>query len=101
MSGELSGALRERVVIEQRLGAGWAAGEPRWAEVVPETAGVVQADGETRVQRRRWWVRCRAEFVPNLSMRVRWRGRALRLLRREEDPRAPGEVRMLVEDMDG
>jgi head-tail adaptor len=101
ITNEFTGALAERVAIETRTGAGdaWQAIAMRAAAVVPDApdGGPVLA-GEALVARLRWRLTLRADASITLAARLRWRGRALRILRCLADPRTPDRLTILAEE---
>lgn len=105
MSGELAGALRERVELQRRDGArdaiGGAVGDwvplgMAWAAIEFDRAGAgVVADV---ADARPWWrVTMRARDIL-VGDRMLWGGRMLAVRSVERDPRFPDRVRVRAEE---
>lgn len=106
---ELSGKLSERVLIERQeagrdLSGGfsgvWHTEATRWAKVEPIVRGSLsRLEADTRLTARTWRVMMRPGFAVTLDMRLRWRGRILRLLGVETDPAVPDRIIILAEEL--
>jgi head-tail adaptor len=106
MADEFGGRLRERVMLERagdarddsgNLTAAW---EPRgtlWIGLIPADTPTT-ITGESRVSRPRYRAMLRARGDIDLRHRLRWRGKTLRILRVEPDPRTPDQLTLLVEE---
>jgi head-tail adaptor len=107
MTTEFTGALRERVNIEQRLGGrdaiAGATGDYRfdgcaWAAVLPlNDAAVVEADALSA--RPRWQVTMRKREGISLATRLWWRGRYLVVRGVACDLRVPGRMILTTEEV--
>ncbi len=107
MSGELAGALRERVTIFRRAGArdalggasgGWAAIAAAWAAIVPDGAGD-EVSGDALDAAPRWRVTLRAPAQATIGDRIGWGARMLRVRGRSDDPAARDRVMLAAEEV--
>ena len=107
MSGEFAGALRERIIIEKRLGnrdvrAG-ASGSygydgAAWVSVTPLIPGdVTQADALSFMPRWRVIMRKRENIGP--WTRLLWRGRYLAVRSVISDPSEPSQMVMTADEV--
>jgi head-tail adaptor len=107
MSGELAGALRERVILETRLGNREAAagsvgryayvGEA-WAALSPLVpADLTQADSISAMPRWRVTMRKREDIDPRV--RLTWRGKYLAVRGVVSDPREPAQMVLTCEEL--
>jgi head-tail adaptor len=103
---EFAGALRERIVIEQRrdvreLGAitrtKWDYDGAVWAAVAPLIpADLITADVLSALPRWRVTMRKREGISP--ATRIVWRGRYLKVRGVESDPRTPAQMILTTEE---
>ncbi|MEE9432786.1 MAG: head-tail adaptor protein [Sphingorhabdus sp.] len=107
MNGEFAGTLRERVILETRLGNRDAiagalgkyvyAGEA-WAAVLPlMPAGLEQADALSAAPR--WQVTMRKREGVDLRLRLTWRHKYLAVRSVMSDPREPAYMRLTCEEV--
>ncbi len=107
MSGELAGALRERVTIEQpnpardALGGrtgGYLYDGAAWAAITPlMPAGLTAAEALSALARWSVSLRKREGIVP--GTRLVWRGRYLRVRSVVSDPQAPAQMVLSCEEV--
>ncbi len=107
MSGEFAGALRERLVIEQRLGSrdliGGATGRYMyegavWAAVSPlMPAELAAADSLSALPR--WQVTMRKRERISLRTRFVWRGKFLCVRAVLSDPREPSRMILTCDEV--
>lgn len=106
MSGELAGALSERIELQRRgtardaLGGAagdWASLGFAWAGLEPDGAGAAVA-GQAADSQPRWRVTLRARDDLMLDDRRVWRGRRLRVRSVAQDPRLPDRILLKVEE---
>ena len=100
---EFAGALRERIVIEQRRDSGagtrakWDYDGAVWAAVAPLVpADLVVADVLSALPRWRVTLRKREGISP--ATRIVWRGRYLKVRGIESDPRTPAQMILTTEE---
>lgn len=103
---EFAGALRERISFERRsderdLLAGargkWRYDGAAWAAVTPLGAGdPVEADSLSALPR--WRIIIRKREGIDLSSRIVWRGRYLRVRSAESDPREPAQMILIAQE---
>jgi head-tail adaptor len=105
MADEFSGRLRERATLERANSArddsgnavaGWEARTTVWIAIALADTPLTIA-GEARVSRPRYRVTLRTRSDIDLGCRLRWRGKTLRILRIDPDPRTPDQLALLVE----
>jgi len=107
MSGELAGTLRERIVIEHRIGerdayAG-AVGKYRydgqaWAAVSPLMPGdLTRADALSALPR--WQVTMRKREGFGMATRLTWRGKYLAVRSLVSDPSFPARMQLVCEEV--
>ncbi|MBJ7253398.1 MAG: head-tail adaptor protein [Sphingomonadaceae bacterium] len=107
MSGEFAGTLRERVVIETRLGnrdsrAG-AVGNYRydgqaWAAVSPlMPADLTRGDALSALPR--WRVTLRKREGVGIGTRLTWRGKYLAVRAALSDPQTPAQMHLTCEEV--
>lgn len=105
---EFAGALRERIVFERpggapdpaaapTGGAAWYHDGAAWAAVEPLGPGERIVAGALSA-RPRWRLIIRARDGLDLDSRVLWRGRILRLVAIEADPRTADRMLLLSEE---
>ena len=107
MNGEFAGALRERIIIEKRLGsrdvrAGatgrYAYDGAVWASVMPLISGTLtQAESLSALPRWRVTMRKRENIGP--WTRIWWRGRYLAVQSVMIDPAEPAQMVFIAEDV--
>ena len=107
MSGEFAGALRERVVIETRLGTrdsrAGAVGNYRydgqvWAAVSPLIpADLTRADVLSAMPR--WRVTLRKREGVGLGTRLTWRVKYLAVRAALSDPQTPAQMQLTCEEV--
>ncbi len=106
MSGELSGALTERVAVQRRAEArddlGGAAGAwttiaTLWAALEPITAAAWGA-GDMPVAAPRWRATMRSGADMAAGDRLQWRGRLFAVRAVEADPAAPDRLIVMLEE---
>jgi head-tail adaptor len=107
MSGELAGALRERVRLETRLSdrdaQGGATGKysydgEAWAAITP----LIPADltlADAMSARPRWQVTLRKREGLGMRTRLTWRGRYLAVRSLLNDPREPAQLVLTCEEV--
>lgn len=107
MTSELAGTLRERVILEKRLGGrdalGGAAGRyaylgEAWAAVSPIAPGDLTA-GESLRALPRWRVIVRRRSGIDPGVRLVWRGRQLAVRGIVSDPRDASHIILTCEEM--
>ncbi len=106
MAEELSGRLREPVVIERRHDTPDATGNvvTQWALRACVRAALVPIDrplvpvGALRVARRGFRVTLRTITGLAASDRLRWRGTSFRIEQFGSDPRTPGLMTLVIEE---
>ena len=104
---EFAGALRERIVIEQRRDQGrdpgggtrvkWDYDGAVWAAVAP----LIPADliaGDVLSALPRWQVTMRKREGISPATRIVWRGRYLKIRSVESDPRTPAQMILTTEE---
>ena len=103
---EFAGALRERIAFERRsderdLLAGalgkWRYDGAAWAAVAPLGFGEAVA-GDALSSLPRWRITLRKREGIDLSSRIVWRGRYLRIRSVESDPREPAQMILTVQE---
>ncbi|MFN3620884.1 phage head closure protein [Sphingorhabdus sp.] len=107
MSGEFAGALRERVVIETRMGTrdsrAGAVGSYRydgqvWAAVSPlMPSDLTRADALSAMPR--WRVTIRKREGLGLGTRLTWRGKYLAVRAALSDPQTPAQMQLTCEEV--
>lgn len=107
MSGELAGSLRERVIIETRLGtrnsSAGAVGSYRydglaWAAVSPVMpADITRADALSALPR--WRVTMRKREGVGVGTRLTWRGKYLAVRGALSDPQVPAQMQLTCEEV--
>jgi SPP1 family predicted phage head-tail adaptor len=106
MADEFSGRLRERTELERASEARddsgnaltqWQPQGAIWVALAPVDAPEMVV-GAGIVSRPRYRVTLRARADVGLDCRFRWRGKTLRILRIEPDPRAPDQLALIVEE---
>ena len=106
MSGELAGALDQRVTIERRaadrdaLGGAsgaWSVIATRWAALAPDAAGDL-ISGDTLSSSPRWRATLRAPLDAAPSDRIGWGGRRLAVRARLDDPATPDRIILICEE---
>lgn len=107
MTGELAGSLRERVVLERRLGGRDALGGgggryayigEAWAALSPIAPGNLTA-GESIRALPRWRVTLRKRDFIDPSVRLVWRGKFLAVRAVVSDPREPSQMMLTCEEI--
>lgn len=107
MTGELAGALRERVILEKRLGGrdmlGGGNGRyahlgEAWAAISPLAPGDFTA-GESIRASQRWRVILRARSGIDADVRLIWRGWTLAVRGVICDPRDAAQMILTCEEM--
>ncbi|BBE32903.1 head-tail adaptor protein [Sphingosinicella microcystinivorans] len=103
MSGELAGALKERVAIGVHTAgdAAGAAGDPvfgapMWASVESETP-VIGARAERLSAPARYTIVMRGEASAKVGDRLQWRGQALTVIAATRDPLRPDRILLRAE----
>lgn len=107
MSAEFAGSLRERVVIEERLGnrdalagatGSYAYRGQAWAALMPIVpANLSQADARSAMPR--WQVTMRKREGIDPKIRLTWRGRYLAVRSIVSDPREPAQMVITCEEI--
>lgn len=107
MSGELTGTLRERVIIETRLDNRDAIGGARgkyayageaWVSLMPLVpAELTQADSLSAMPR--WQVTMRKREGIDPRVRLTWRGRYLAVRQVISDPREPAHMVLTCQEI--
>ncbi len=107
MGGEVAGSLRDRIIIEQRLGnrdglAGatgrYAYAGAAWASVTPLMPGPL-TQGDTVSAMPRWQVTMRKREEIDPRIRLTWRGKYLAVRSVISDPREPGYMILTTEEL--
>ena len=107
MSGDFAGSLRERILIERRSIERTPGGlqEPGWervvsclAAIVPEGAGP-EAEGMALSAMPRFRVTIRKRDGVMVGQRVVWRGRAMLVKQKIDDPRLPDRILLRCEEV--
>lgn len=103
---EFSGALRERISIEQRSEARdmlagtqgkWRYDGAAWASLIPlQSAEYVSGDTISALPR--WRVTMRKREGVSVASRLVWRGRYLRVQSVASDPREPAQMILTAEE---
>lgn len=104
MSGELAGALRERVTVSRAdeardplgAGGGWAIIGEGWAEVRPEARGPLFA-GDGRSALPAWRVTMRGDGI-SVGDRIGWRARTMIVREARVDPALPDRIVAIAEE---
>jgi head-tail adaptor len=107
MSGEFAGSLRERVLIETRVGnrdgLGGASGKyaysgEAWAAFMPLVPGdLTLADARSSMPR--WQVTMRKREGIDPRVRLTWRGKYLAVRQVVSDPREPAQMILTCEEI--
>jgi head-tail adaptor len=107
MNGELAGTLRERVIIETRLGNRDALGGAKgnyaysgeaWAAFMPLVpSDLTLADARSAMPR--WQVTMRKREGIDPRVRLTWRGKYLAVRQVVSDPREPAHMVLTCEEM--
>ncbi len=106
MTGEWAGSLRERVILEKRLGGrdtlGGSSGPyayigEAWAAISPIAPGDLTA-GESIRALPRWRVILRKRDFIDPSVRLVWRGKFLAVRAVVSDPREPAQMMLTCEE---
>jgi head-tail adaptor len=107
MSGEFAGNLRERVVIETRIGtrdacAGaigkYAYDGQAWVSLMPLVPGdLTRADALSALPR--WQVTMRKREGLGIQTRLTWRGKYLAVRGLVSDPRQPAQMVLTCEEV--
>jgi len=104
---EFAGTLKERVRIERPVTRRTASGlqEAGWeevarclAEIVPEGAGA-EAEAMSLSAMPRFRVTIRRRDGISVGQRVTWKGRAMLVRQRIDDPRAPDRIMLRCEEV--
>ncbi len=107
MAEEFTGRLREQVVIERAVRVPDASGNAAtsWALRASVRAALVPIErpaplvGEARVRRPAYRVTMRSVTGLVFSDRLRWRGSNFRIEQFGSDPRTPGQMTLVIEEM--
>lgn len=106
MTGEFTGALRERIAIEQRISerdicggaiGGYGYDGAAWAAIEPIAAGAAVEAG-ARAAMPRWRVTLRRREGISLDSRFVWRGKFLKVRSVESDPARPERMGVICEE---
>ncbi len=107
MSAEFAGSLRERVMLERRLGSrdaiAGATGSygyegAAWASVAPLAPGALSEGGALSVLPR-WMVTLRKREGIDQRFRLTWRGRYLAVRSVSNDPRVPERMQLACDEI--
>ena len=104
---EFAGSLKERVWIERPVAlrtagglqqAGWEEVARCLAEIVPEGAGA-EAEAMSLSAMPRYRVTIRTRDGISVGQRVSWKGRAMLVRQRIDDPRTPDRIMLRCEEV--
>ena len=109
MSGEFTGTLRERIVVERPISVRNAMGlqEPGWEQVCRCLASVdlesvgAESEAQSLSAMPRYRVTIRKRDGIALDQRVSWNGRKLMVRQMRDDPRAKDRMTMRCEEVRG
>ncbi len=107
MAEEFTGRLREQVVIERAVRVPDASGNAaiNWVLRAAARAALVPIErpaplvGEARVRRPAYRVTMRSVTGLAFSDRLRWRGSHFRIEQFGSDPRMPGQMMLVIEEL--